>query len=326
MAKNDSIQNKLFNNPVTSRYSLRWSSKIKVKKNKEPILQYRGKSKNLDDYMQYEQMKNNGKVEMTRGSRFQNMGFCGACHPSPKSKSMDSKIGKTKQGAIGDCWLLAAINSIRATKKGRQIIKDSIKYTNDGAYVKFRGLNTKIFIPYSKVQSTKISSAMLMGYSRGDDDMKVIELAVNKVLQEHAKGNIKVKEGIEFNIGNNDNINKSNWSNTVFVLLTGNKQNKNCSTLTEFKKINYDAAVYSFAFQYPTKFSIMDGCRYREVTDLRSGKKVRLYARHAYSIAKIYPDGSVLLVNPWNNDLGSRETILVSGEEIEKGKYQSVSF
>ena len=54
-------------------------------------------------------------------------------------ESKDGKIGKTKQGLTGDCWVLSAINSVNSTQKGKELIKEALEYSENGTYVNLKG-------------------------------------------------------------------------------------------------------------------------------------------------------------------------------------------
>ena len=93
---------------------------------------------------------------------------------------IDGKIGNFKQSPcpeMGDCWLLAGSVALADTKKGAEIIKNSIFQDQHGnVNVMLQGVGkTYSFSP------EEIDYAYGEGRtSSGDDDVKVIELAVAK--------------------------------------------------------------------------------------------------------------------------------------------------
>ena len=86
---------------------------------------------------------------------------------------IDGKIGDTKQ-VKNDCWLLAGINALANTSRGKEYIKKSIVHNNgDYVAIHFAGTNTTISVPKMVLAIARESNK----YVKGDDDMLAIELA-----------------------------------------------------------------------------------------------------------------------------------------------------
>jgi len=90
------------------------------------------------------------------------------------------------QNDLGDCGLLSSINALASTVKGAEDIKNSIETTTDEngntVYnVTFAGVNETYTVSEDEIKNAK-SSADGRQYSTGDDDMTLMELAVEKCL------------------------------------------------------------------------------------------------------------------------------------------------
>ncbi len=123
----------------------------------------------------------------------------------------------------GDCWLLAAVNSLSYSDKGSKIIRDSIKFNDDGTYsVYFKGVNAEVIISENKLREAEATGL----YSEGDDDVLLMEIGMDTVIDKINEGEIKIKgyhpyitmtnrEGIE-----GISINGGSFLDAIF-LLTG---------------------------------------------------------------------------------------------------------
>lgn len=138
---------------------------------------------------------------------------------------INGKIEDFKQGKTGDCWLLSGLKSLADTKEGARAIKDSIFQDTDGnVHVTLQGVNeTYAFSPKEIVDAKE-------RLSTGDDDARVIELAVEAHRKQLLDRGIKREDHIEhFNrelgsrVGNGSNESplKSGFSSEIFFLLTG---------------------------------------------------------------------------------------------------------
>ena len=98
-------------------------------------------------------------------------------------KSKDQTIKETQQHETGDCWLLSAVNALSYTEKGREAIKNALDYKEGYTLVNLKGYGI-VRVDDKEVQTTKGCNQ----YSSGDDDMIILELAVEKVRDEIARG------------------------------------------------------------------------------------------------------------------------------------------
>ena len=92
------------------------------------------------------------------------------------------------QGGTGDCWLLSAILALNATEAGKQVLHDSMKTNPDGSItVTFNGINTangapvQYTITADEIQKHDTDYNSYDSYSNGDNDMLIMELAVEKL-------------------------------------------------------------------------------------------------------------------------------------------------
>ena len=85
--------------------------------------------------------------------------------------------GKFGQGSAGDCVILGRIIAVLAKPKGKQAIKNLVESDGNGNLtITFNALNTKVKVSYDEFTSEKYRSL-----SRGNADVKVLEIAWDKL-------------------------------------------------------------------------------------------------------------------------------------------------
>lgn len=95
-----------------------------------------------------------------------------------------------KQGQEGDCWLLAGLKSMSLSETGKKAIDDAITINNDGTYsVEFIGING---VKFTFTNNDILNGRTRLDLSAGDDDVLLLELAVEKALDGIRQGQIKV--------------------------------------------------------------------------------------------------------------------------------------
>ena len=104
--------------------------------------------------------------------------------PKAKTEAMgfNGKIDKDfNQGHEGDCWLIASIKAIALNSKGLNILNNSIKVLDNGKIqVTLKGPNkTYVFTPEEIQNRSELVE--------GDLDVRAIEMAVEKYLEENPK-------------------------------------------------------------------------------------------------------------------------------------------
>ena len=288
---------------------------------KKPFV-FTGKSYNLKNSNDYTEMIRKNKLAVV--DEYIPVETSSRCRTKmklfSKTRSMDYEINHAMQGMTGDCWYLATINALASTEKGKQIIRKNINYDENGAYVRFNGIKKTIFVPYGRIHRTKFS----FQYSCGDDDVKILELAMSKVLSEARNGNLG-ERGSCLGVKKYRPLHQ-NYPSTALELLLGEEGDINsCHDISEIPK-NAESIVYSFSdFDYPDekiRFSFRTGYKSRILRDAKTGKKVALIKNHAYTIKNISDDGIAELVNPWNNG----KSIYLKASEISSGCFDYCIF
>jgi len=212
----------------------------------------------------------------------------------------DGEIKETQQHSTGDCWLLSGINALSYTEKGREIIKNALDYQNGYTIVHLEGVGD-IPVLDLEVASTKGSSQ----YSSGDDDMIIFELAIEKVLDGIANGEIILdKENAPWWMLDINDLYATNSSRSsitgghsleAIYLITGKAGEKYTgeenmkNILDEFSKNNNENIAL-------TTYMIGDNSTVKDI----NGQNVQLIGNHGYSIKKV--EGNVVtVINPWDS-------------------------
>lgn len=259
----------------------------------------------------------------------------------------DGKIGNTKQGLItGDCWLLSGVNALSYTKEGKKLIKDALDYQKDGTMVHLKGVGD-YWISNKELNQKKKNERLSI--SSGDDDMIILEMAVEKVRDELMSGKLMLSdeapsffftdeqymEMVEQNLD-------SGWSNPdlpnggvstiegglspeLIYWITG--KTGECATEYSDKESLLDKFVENKNKNYTLNASMDEIKNIKDV----NGKKVNLYGPHAYAV-KSADDETVTITNPHDSSKDivlSRKTFLntfpnISGCDLsDKNEYQN---
>lgn len=219
----------------------------------------------------------------------------------------DGKIDPTKQGATGDCWLLSGVNALSYTEEGRNMIKDSLEYGDDGLVrVHLKGIESICVITPEEIAATKGSSQ----YSSGDDDMIIFELAIEKVLDDIAEGRIALdSSAAPWFIEDQSRLSTTTrgksstnggYTNELIYLLTGkvgeysNDKDKKNEFLDRFQQNgNKDFALGAGLAE---EIEVQDA----------NGNNIKLAGHHAYAVKSVNGD-TVTITNPWDS---SKEIVL----------------
>lgn len=97
----------------------------------------------------------------------------------PNHNKIDGKIDDFVQGNTGDCWFLAAVESLSASKEGKDCIKNTIKTNKDGSYsVFFQGDSSKTEYKFTQKELENANE-----FSYGDGDTRLLEMAMKKYME-----------------------------------------------------------------------------------------------------------------------------------------------
>ena len=208
----------------------------------------------------------------------------------------DGIIGDTEQESVGDCWILAGVNSLRETEIGAKILNDSIVQNDDGSVtVLLNGLGQEYTFSPEEIALNQYQTPD-KEYSSGDTDMNLIEMAIGKYREELiASGDYTA---------NSRNLDRTAGGNaTVEDPLKGGQLDEAIYYLTGIKpSYNKDKAGIEDALntmKNDTEIKYATTVNFLEADpSVTSGKIV---TKHAYSLVSV-DDDNVYLVNPWHAD------------------------
>lgn len=203
---------------------------------------------------------------------------------------------------VGDCWLVASAKSLSVTPNGKNAIKQSIYQDECGnVTVTLKGGKpniNKIYISAEEISKTK-------NLSQGDDDVKVLEMAIRKYRKLKLVDDIKSENQELSKIKARLSASPNSGSPTEALYLITGKPAYESNPFYTFnsgeRKIN-DIDVIKNAFKNvltnPSVLSISNKTVKGDDVSFNVGDK-KLFQNHAYSIVGI-KDDILQLRNPHN--------------------------
>ncbi len=167
----------------------------------------------------------------------------------------DKKIDDTYQMNIGDCWLLAGVNSLRTTELGRKIIQDSIKHNDDGSVtVTLKGPNKSYTYSAEEIVVNEYDEKFPDKiFAIGDTDMNLIEMAVRdyrkNIQPEDPLDGGTLEESLKILTGKNPSIAVFSFGETA-ILNKKQKDDGNYALVTFFKYEDYSVGDIMTSHEY----------------------------------------------------------------------------
>ncbi len=229
---------------------------------------------------------------------------------------INSKIEESSQGLIGDCWLLAGLNSLSLTENGKQIIKDSITNNGDGTYtVHFKGISETCSceIPDESLESADESGL----YASGDKDVLLVELATETLLTALQNGEVNLPDNAPKLLYNEKgNPLDGGYPSDIVYLLTGKNmeyknildENSKCLKGDELENF-YNNELESFYTRFEQNPDSSCGCLHIKLEDEdiivkdiygNNTKLTKAGDNHSVSVKSV-DENTVTLINPWDS-------------------------
>jgi len=222
-----------------------------------------------------------------------------------KKVQIDGKMGASVQGNSGDCWLLAGVNALAKNKTGAKMIKELISVDQKGnATVKLKGTGEVYTFSPNEIKSARVR------LSSGDDDVRIIEMAMEKhrakLIKQGASKSILEELGLKdvkssIGSGTKENPLKSGYSSELFEVLLG-KKTERCKN-SNFLQIAENKVAGAFGGKDPNYYLTQmqkNPQKYAATMSFRNGVGSLIVSGHEYSIASVDKE-TVSLVNPWDS-------------------------
>lgn len=227
----------------------------------------------------------------------------------------DGLINGFGQGSTSDCWLLAGLKSLCSSPIGQSIVQNSLTHNPDGSVtVTFKGMGG---ISYT-ISPEELMEAKGSGYAKGDNDVIIIELAIEKLHKDFISGKYKHPLCNDFDRDINtprEAINRGQqaWVYYYFTGLTTTTKkasNDNHDSILNWlhgisNDISNGNSVLSFTLYPNSSAKTIDGKAFSFDGDNGNA--------HAFAVVGM-TDSTITIVNPWS----SEETLTFTYEEFLK--------
>lgn len=235
-------------------------------------------------------------------------------NPSKVNGEIDEYVG---QGGTGDCWLLTGVLALNSTEVGKNIIKSSITANADGSVtVNFKGVGVSYTISLDEIKKHDTDDIKGDAYSNGDNDMLVLELAVEKLKNDIASGKVKldvIEDSYEGYNGESGEI-EGGFPQQLLYFLTGEESTTATAKYIRAPQTPNDPAQTFIPESYINKifnealengntaitFGLYDGTHSAKLTNGKDYKLPLGRGGHALAITNLTKD-TVTFVNPWDS-------------------------
>ncbi len=195
------------------------------------------------------------------------------------------------QGIVSDCWLITPIENLSYTPIGAKLLHDALSVNEDGNIdVYFAGPNLTYTVTTEEIENANKEYSI---YSRGDDDMLVYELAVEKFRQDLADDKIEIDKNLPSYLyyTNTDGYSPLRLGETrqAYWLITGITDSIEAKTEDEI-----DEVLEEYKENPETSLLDVELKKDAKVKDI-DGNAVYIYGSHGYGVKEITDDTITLI-------------------------------
>ena len=247
------------------------------------------------------------------------------------NNNADGEIGFSQQGITGDCWLLSGINSLSYSSAGQNLLNNMVNKTENGEYeINFKGVNTTVTITEEELQDARENAYL---YSRGDDDVLLLELGFESILNKIQNGEINIEgEHDRLTVSDLELFSMSSldggFFEDVIYLMTGEDaqiilnfdENSEKQMNEVLNRMEENPESLALCFSFMAEDNTQNGI----ITDI-NGEYIYTVSPfgHAMSIKAVNGD-EVTIVNPYDSSkeyIISRDTLIKYANDFEYYKF-----
>lgn len=240
----------------------------------------------------------------------------------PDFTELDGEIGASAQGKAGDCGVISAINSLSMTEFGREAIKNAVSVDEAGNItVKFAAIGQEYTVTPSELNKSR--------FTTGDPDVRAIEIAYEKLMQDVNNGTlvrdnsapyyIYGTDETKYNSNHRSELSTGTYPSSVYYMLTGIKCSQypyqtDTARFDSLDRMEQDGSVGMSVAYLPQRTSAnvnMSTKNNQHKVKDAFGNDVDVYEFHHYAVKEsdTLPNGEriVTIVNPWDS---SQEIVL----------------